>query len=76
MYSLNTRFSSFFKRAEYYTKDLPCGETLEFMVITTLMLFIVTNASIIKIDFFKKFYNFFSMKYKSLCYQVSFWNFG
>jgi len=34
------------------------------------MLFDVTNASIIKIDFSKKFYNLSSTKYKSLCYQI------
>jgi len=70
--SLNIRLSSFSKRVGSYTKAFPCGETLEFTVIINLKLFFVTNASIIKIDFSKKFYNFYSTKNKSLRYQYKF----
>jgi len=49
-------------------KTISCDETLEFSVIINLKLFFVTNTSIIDFVFLKKFYNFSSLKYKTLYY--------
>jgi len=59
-----------FLRERAYTKDFPVSKTLEFSVISNLILFFVTNANIINFDFSKKFYNFSSIKYKTLYYQT------
>jgi len=49
--------------------DIPCGEILELLAITNPDVIFVTHASIINIDFSKKFYNFSSAKYNTLYYQ-------
>ena len=59
--------------ARFLNKDLPSVEILEFSTIMTYTLFYATHTNIINFDFSKKSYDFSSLNYKKLRYQI--WKF-